>query len=209
MKGGDIMEDMEGVIKIGYGRVSTVDKQDNSLENQQKLLKEFGCEEVFFEKSSGRNDKRVEFNKCIEKCKELSKDKKVILVVVKSDRLSRKFSTLVNTINSLEEDGIAFKSLTESFDTSTIEGKLMFNILATFAEYEVNQTRERILLGLEKARSDGKTLGRKRNFELEEKVIEMYKNRSNTICFIAKSNNISEKTVYNIAKRHNLTRKIS
>lgn len=203
------MEDMEGVIKIGYGRVSTVDKQDNSLENQQKLLKEFGCEEVFFEKSSGRNDKRVEFNKCIEKCKELSKDKKVILVVVKSDRLSRKFSTLVNTINSLEEDGIAFKSLTESFDTSTIEGKLMFNILATFAEYEVNQTRERILLGLEKAKQDGKTLGRKRNFELEEKVIKMYKNRSNTIQFIAKSNNISEKTVYNIAKRHNLTRKIS
>ncbi|MGY3765230.1 recombinase family protein [Vagococcus vulneris] len=203
------MEEVKRVIKIGYGRVSTMDKQDNSLENQQQLLKEYGCEEVFFEKSSGRNDKRIEFNKCIRRCKKLAKNNQVMLIVVKSDRLSRKFSTLVNTINSLEEDGIAFKSLTESFDTSSIEGKLMFNILATFAEYEVNQTRERILLGLEKAKADGKILGRKRNIKLEEKVIEMYKNRSNTIEFIAKSNNISAKTVYNIAKRYNLSRKIS
>lgn len=57
----------------------------------------------------------------------------MVLIVVKSDRLSRKLSTLVNTIN------IAFKSLTESFDTNSIDGKLMFNVLSSFAEYEVSQ----------------------------------------------------------------------
>lgn len=202
------MEEKE-VLKIGYGRVSTTDKQDASLENQQDLLREFGCEYIYFEKSSGRNDDRKEFKKCIEKCKQLSKSYKVILVVVKADRLSRKFTTLVNTINSLEEDNIAFKSLTETFDTSTIEGKLMFNILSSFAEYEVAQTRARIKMGMEKAKKDGKLIGRQRNLEREKRVIEMYKNQSNTIKFIAKSNNISERTVYNIAKRHNLTRKIS
>lgn len=196
------------IIRIGYGRVSTTDKQDSSLENQRQLLKEFGCEHIYFEKSSGRNDDRREFNKCIRKCKELAKTNKVILTVVKSDRLSRKFSTLVNTINSLEEDGIAFKSLTETFDTSSIEGKLMFNILSSFAEYEVSQTRERIKMGLEKARKDGKKIGKQRDMEKEKRVVEMYKNRSNTIEFIAKANKISERTVYNIAKRHNLTRKV-
>lgn len=198
---------MEEIIKIGYGRVSTTDKQDASLENQQELLKEYGCKEVFFEKSSGRNDNRKQFKKCIKRCKELSKSKIVILVVVKSDRLSRKFTTLVNTVTELDDKGIKFKSLTESFDTSSNEGKAMFSMLAVFAELEVANTRERIKLGLEKAKKDGKTLGRPRNSELENKVISMYKNRSNTIQFIAKSNNISEKTVYNIAKRNGLTRK--
>lgn len=197
------------VLNIGYGRVSTVDKQKKSLENQKEKLEEFGCEYIFFEEESGRKDDRREFNKCIEKCKQLAKDHKVILVVVKSDRLSRKFSTLVNTINSLEEDNIAFKSLTENFDTSSIEGKLMFNILSSFAEYEVSQTRERIKMGIEKARKDGKQIGKKRNLEKEERVIEMYRNRNNTVDFIAKANKISTRTVYNIAKRHNLSRKIS
>lgn len=199
---------MEEIIKIGYGRVSTTDKQDASLENQQELLKRYGCKEVYFEKSSGRNDNRMEFNKCIERCKQLSKSHTIILVVIKSDRLSRKFTTLVNTVNELDEYGIRFKSLTESFDTSTNEGKAMFSMLAVFAELEVSNTRERIKLGLKKAKKDGKTLGRPRNIELENKVITMYKNCSNTIQFIAKSNNISEKTVYNIAKRNGLTRKI-
>ena len=62
---------MEEIMKIGYGRVSTTDKQDASLENQQELLKRYGCKEVYFEKSSGRNDKRMRFNKCIERCKQL------------------------------------------------------------------------------------------------------------------------------------------
>lgn len=195
-------------IKIGCGRVSTVDKQKQSLENQREKLEEYGCELIFFEEESGRKDDRREFNRCIKRCKELSKDNKVVLVVVKSDRLSRKFSTLVNTINSLEEDNIAFKSLTETFDTSTIEGKLMFNVLSSFAEYEVSQTRERIKMGIEKARKDGKQIGKKRDMEKEERVIDMYKNRSNTVEFIAKANNISTRTVYNIAKRHKLTRKL-
>lgn len=201
------MED-KPVLKIGYGRVSTTDKQDSSLENQRDLLKKFGCEYIFFEKSSGRNDDRKEFKKCIKKCKQLAKTNKVVLVVVKSDRLSRKFTTLVNTVNELNENNIAFKSLTESFDTSSIEGKLMFNILSSFAEYEVSQTRERIKMGIEKARKDGKIIGKQRNMEREKRVIEMYKNHLNTIEFIAKSNNITTRTVYNIAKRHNLTRKV-
>ncbi|MDT2830282.1 recombinase family protein [Vagococcus carniphilus] len=201
------MKDREE-IRVGYGRVSTTDKQDSSLENQRELLEEFGCNYIFFEKSSGRNDNRKEFKKCISKCKELAYDNDVVLVVVKSDRLSRKFTTLVNVVNELDNDGIKFKSLTEGFDTSKIEGKLMFNILSSFAEYEVNQTRERIKLGLEKARKDGKTLGIRRDLELEEKVVDMYKNRSNTIEFIAKSNNIATKTVYNIATRNGLSRKV-
>lgn len=203
------IEEEKEVIKIGYGRVSTVDKQKKSLENQREKLKEFGCELIFFEEESGRKDDRREFNKCIKTCKRLVKDYKVVLVVVKSDRLSRKFSTLVNTINSLEEDNIAFKSLTETFDTSSIEGKLMFNVLSSFAEYEVAQTRERIKMGMAKAKADGKILGKQRNMEREKRVVDMYKNRGNTVEFIAKSNNISVRTVYNIVRRHNLTRKIS
>lgn len=195
-------------IKIGYGRVSTMDKQDNSLENQRKLLQEFGCDMIFFEKSSGRNDERKEFQKCIEKCKDFSESNNVVLVVVKSDRLSRKFTTLVNTVMELDDLGIKFKSLTESFDTSTNEGKAMFSMLAVFAELEVANTRQRIKMGLQKAKEDGKVLGRQRDLEKEKRVIEMYKNRSNTIQFISKANGVSERTVYNIAKRHNLSRKV-
>lgn len=196
-------------IRVGYGRVSTTDRQDKSLENQQELLKEYGCEYIYFEKSSGRNDQRAEFKKSIKKAKELAKDKdvKIEYVVVKNDRLSRKFLTSILTVNDLIDNNIAYISLTESIDTSTIMGKMTFNLMASFAEFEVEQTRQRVKMGLEKARRDGKVLGRPRNIKLEKEILEMYKNSSNTIEFIAKSKGISEKTVYNIAKRNNVRRK--
>lgn len=197
------------VIKVGYGRVSTIDKQDKSLENQQEMLKKYGCDYIFFEKSSGRNDNRVEFKKSIKKAKELAKveDVKVEYIVVKNDRLSRKFLTSILTVNDLIDNNISYISLSESIDTSTIMGKMTFNLMASFAEFEVEQTRQRVKMGLEKAKRDGKTLGRPRNKTLEKEVLEMYKNNSNTISFIAESKGISEKTVYNIAKRNNMSRK--
>lgn len=63
--GGMIIMTQGTAVKIGYGRVSTIDKQDSSLENQRQLLKEYGWDHIYFEKSSGRNDDRKEFNRCI------------------------------------------------------------------------------------------------------------------------------------------------
>lgn len=192
-------------ILIGYGRVSTTDKQQASLNNQKELLEEYGCEIIFFEENSGRNDQRKEFKKCINYCIDLSeKGYKVTLAVVKSDRLSRNFATLVTTVQNLNDRGIKFKSLTESFDTTTNEGRAMFNMLAVFAELEVATIRERIKMGMERAKKEGKHIGRYRNLDIENKVVSMYKESNYTVKKIADINKISERSVHYIIKRHNI-----
>lgn len=150
------------IVRIGYCRVSTDDKQEMSLENQIQMMEQQNCNYIYSEHGSGRNDKRIEFQKMLKHIKELADDENdvVYLIVFKNDRLSRKFRTLVNTIEDLMELGINYISLIDHIDTSSIGGKMFFQILSSFNEYEVSNTRERVKIGLDKAREKGKILGR-------------------------------------------------
>lgn len=198
------------IIKIGYARVSTDDKQDLSLENQISLLKKESCQYIYAEKASGTNDKREEFLRAIEHLHSLALNKdsitEIYLVVFKNDRLSRNFRTLINTVDDLIKLGIHYISLVDNIDTSTIGGRMFFQILSSFNEYEVANTRERVKIGLEKARRDGKKLGRPAISEdVQTKVVTLYQTTDYPVKDIANKLEISKKSVYNILHQNKVS----
>jgi DNA invertase Pin-like site-specific DNA recombinase len=82
------------------------------------------------------------------------------VLVYKLDRWARSSSELILEINELVNRGIGFYSLTENLDFGTATGKLMFNLLSAFAEFERDLIRERTMDGLNRAKQQGKRLGR-------------------------------------------------
>lgn len=136
----------------GYPRVSTA-AQDPAL--QDDALKSAGCARVWTDVASGARHDRPELGKVLEQL--LPGD---TLVVWRLDRLGRSLRHLVETVTALGERGIGFRSLTESVDTTTPGGRLVFHVFAALAEFERELIRDRTLAGLEAARSRGRRGGR-------------------------------------------------
>jgi len=84
-----------------------------------------------------------------------------IVVVWKLDRLSRSLKDLIVIIERINKAGAGFKSLTESIDTTTPAGRMMMQMVGSFAEFEREMIRERTKAGLETARKEGRIGGRK------------------------------------------------
>ena len=112
-------------MKIGYARVSTTDQ---NLDLQIDALNSEGCEKIYFDKISGSTTARPQFD---EMTKQLRKGDTV--VVYKLDRLGRSLKHLVQTVEEFNEAGISFKSINDPVDTTTSQGKLIFNIFASLA----------------------------------------------------------------------------
>ena len=137
---------------VGYARVST---QDQNSALQLDALKAAGCEKVFTEKASGAQRDRPELAAALSYTR--SGDS---LVVWKLDRLARSLPQLIETVATLEDQGIGFRSLTEAIDTTTAGGKLIFHIFGALAEFERSVIRERTRAGLKAARDRGRKGGR-------------------------------------------------
>lgn len=138
---------------LGYARVST---QEQSIDLQNDALQKAGCEVIYEEKVSGKSRQRPELEICL---KALRSDD--VLVVWKLDRLARSLKDLVEIVNELEQKNVGFRSITESIDTTTAGGKLVFHIFGALAEFEHNLIRERTIAGLAAARARGRKGGRK------------------------------------------------
>src|SRR5690625_5548895 len=147
--------------KIGYARVST-DDQDLSL--QIDALEKAGCDLIYKDKASGKNRQREEFEHCLKALRTGD-----TLVVWRLDRLGRSLSDLVKIITELENNEIAFESLTEKIETRSATGKLMFHVFAALAEFERNVIRERTQAGLKAARARGKKRSEEHTSELQSR----------------------------------------
>ena len=150
---------------VGYARVST---QDQNPDLQLDALKKAGCEKVYIEKASGAQRDRPELKAAIDYMRAGD-----TLVVWKLDRLARSIKQLIETIDGLEQRDIGFKSLTETIDTTTSGGRLIFHIFAGLAEFERSIIRERTKAGLASARARGRLGGRPK--KLSETDIEAAK----------------------------------
>lgn len=95
------------------------------------------------------------------------------LVVWKLDRLGRSVKNLVDLVGELHQQGIQFKSLTDTIDTGTPSGRFFFHVMASLAEMERELTVERTRAGLEIARQLGRKGGRRR--QMTESKIESAK----------------------------------
>ena len=138
---------------IGYARVST---QDQNLELQRDALNKAGCKKIFEDKISGARADRPGLVMALEILREED-----TLVVWKLDRLGRSVKQLVGLVSNLQKQGVQFKSLTDSIDTSTPSGRFFFHVMASLAEMERELIVERTHAGLETARKYGRKGGRK------------------------------------------------
>ncbi|CUX22385.1 DNA-invertase from lambdoid prophage e14 [Agrobacterium sp. NCPPB 925] len=140
--------------RIGYARVSTVDQH---LDLQKNALRLAGCDRIFEDHGvSGSDEQRSGLSSMLKALRRGD-----VLIVWRLDRLGRSLSHLISMVETLKRRGICFISLTESIDTSSAGGQLIFHILAALAEFEKSLIRERTIAGIAAAKARGKLPGRR------------------------------------------------
>ena len=186
---------------IGYARVST---QDQHLRLQLEALKTAGCLKIFTDTISGAKHERHGLEEAIAYLREGD-----ILVVWRLDRLGRSLKDLIERLTFLHSRNIGFKSLTESIDTTTSGGKLIFHIFGALAEFERDIIRERTKAGLRAARARGKQGGRPRSPLSEEKKLrmakKMYEDETMSVGDICRGLNIPRSTFYKYVRGYSKT----
>lgn len=141
---------------VGYMRVSTSDERQ-SVDLQRDGLVAAGVDErhLHQDKASGARDDRPGLKACMGDLREGD-----VLIVWKLDRLGRSLSHLIRIVEELKKRGVAFRSLTETIDTTNVHGSFLFNLFGTLAEYERALITERVNAGLAAARRRGRKGGR-------------------------------------------------
>ncbi|MEH7452291.1 recombinase family protein [Gottfriedia acidiceleris] len=181
---------------IGYARVST---KGQDLELQIEQLEKYGCDRIYTEKESGAKSDRPELLKALDYLREGDK-----LVVYKLDRLARSTFDLHKIAKELEDRGISLVFIKEQIDFSTAAGKLMFTMLGAIAEFERDIINDRTREGRERARQQGKHLGRVGKDEKEVKrAVKLFNDRENngySVNDIVKLTGVPRATIYAKAK---------
>lgn len=150
---------MRGAI---YARVSTLDQEpENQLQELRRYVEARGWPAVEYVDRgvSGSTDRRPALDQLLADAKRRRID---VVVCWRLDRLGRSLKHLITLLDELQSLGVAFVSLAEGIDATTPAGKLQMHILGAIAEFERERIRERVLAGLQRARTQGKCLGRPR-----------------------------------------------
>ena len=121
---------------LGYARVSKGDEQSNAV--QAKALSAAGCRRIFEEAASGGRWDRPELHRMLDQLREGD-----VVVVWKLDRLSRSLKDVLHIMERIGEAGAGFRSITEAIDTTTPAGRMMMQMIGSFAEFERAMIRER------------------------------------------------------------------
>jgi DNA invertase Pin-like site-specific DNA recombinase len=140
-----------GAMKIGYARTSTVE-QIAGLEAQEHELQVTGVEKVFSERVSSAA-KREQLEAALDFCRQGD-----VLVVTKLDRLARSMTDLVGITSKLKAKGVELQVLAMDLDTSTPTGKLILNLMGSFAEFEREIMLERQREGVARAKLKASTV---------------------------------------------------
>ncbi len=149
-------------MKVGlHARVST---SDQNIETQLTILRDY-CTRIGYEVAdeyvdsgfSGKDDRRPEFERLLA---DVRQGRFAAVVVYKLDRIGRSLKHLLNLFEEFKARGIGFVSLSQNIDTTTPEGRMFLQMLMVLAQYERELIVARTLAGLERARREGKRLGR-------------------------------------------------
>jgi DNA invertase Pin-like site-specific DNA recombinase len=190
----------KGGLLLGYARVSKADDQDNAA--QVKALRLAGCKRVFEEKASGGRWDRPQLHNVLGQLREGD-----VLVVWKLDRLSRSLKDLLHIMEQVSDAGAGFRSITEAVDTTTSAGRMVMQMLGSFAEFERSMVRERTRAGLAAARDRGTRLGRpaKLSPDQQQEVIKAVRDGSKTAADAARLFGLHRSNITRLLERSNLT----
>lgn len=188
-------------MKIGYARVST---REQLLSMQVEALKEAGCIQIHEEIASGAKTARPVLDEIMRNLRESD-----TLVIWKLDRLGRNLAHLIHLTTKLIEKKVGLISLHDPIDTTTAQGRLIFGIFASLAEFERELIRERTQAGLKSARARGRKGGRPKGMSksaMEKATIAeaLYKNGTIPVKKIAEQLDISKTTLYLYLRSRNV-----
>ena len=165
-------------------------------------LKEANAEKIFEDKASGSRWDIPSLHKMIEQLREGD-----VVIVWKLDRLSRSLKDLLIIMDRIENAGAGFKSITEAIDTTCPAGRMMMQMVGSFAEFERAMIRERTKAGLESARKEGRIGGRKSklNQEQHNDIAENVLSGRKSGAQMARLYNVSEATVSRIVAKKRIS----
>jgi DNA invertase Pin-like site-specific DNA recombinase len=194
----------------GVARLALVEKSDahaprrvsksetQGTTPQIHSLKSAGCTKVFEETASGGRWDRPQLHKLLDQLR--SGD---TLVVWKLDCLSRSLKDLLAILERVKASGAKFRSLTEAIDTAGPAGRMLMQMLGSFAEFEREMIRERTRAGLKEARAEGRVPGRKPKVtaEQQKEIVEAVLSGRKTAAEIARLFKIHRATVSRFVSR--------
>ena len=154
-------------------------------------------ERIFEEHASGGRWDRSELHRLLDQLRPGD-----VVVVWKFDRLSRSLLDLLRIIEKIEAKGAGFLSLTEAIDTTTPAGRMMMQMVGSFAEFEREMIRQRTRAGLDRARREGRVGGRrpKLNPRQRREVVEMVSSGRTTAADAARLFGVHPATVGRLLK---------
>ena len=158
-----------------------------------------GCRRIFEEAASGGRWDRPELHRMLDQLRAGD-----VVVVWKLDRLSRSLKDVLHIMERIGDAGAGFRSITEAIDTTTPAGRMMMQMIGSFAEFERAMIRERTSAGIAAARAEGRVGGRRKKLdaakrrEIAESVITGRKSGAE----MARLYNISQPTVSRIVAQH-------
>lgn len=163
-----------------YARVSTANQTtDNQLHELERVAALRGWNIVATYRDDGISgakgrDQRPALDSLLKAAARREFD---LIAVWSIDRLGRSLQHLVTTVNDLHAQGAQLYFHQQTIDTTTPSGKLMFGVFSSFAEFEREMIRERIRIGVERARKEGKKLGRPSSVtdSTRAAIVELYK----------------------------------
>ena len=180
---------------IGYARVS---KNEQDTSTQAQALQSAGCEMVFHEKASGGRWDRPELHRLLGQLR-----KGDVVVVWKLDRLSRSLKDVLTIMERVQQAKSGFRSLTEAIDTTTPGGRMMMQMVGSFAEFEREMLRERTKAGLTSARREGRIGGRRSKLKPQQKkeIVRLVTKEQKTAADAARLFGVHPATVSRLLQR--------
>jgi DNA invertase Pin-like site-specific DNA recombinase len=143
---------------LGHARVSKGEEQDTRM--QETALRAAGVERLFTERASGGRWDRPALHRLLDQLRPRD-----VVIVWKLDRLSRSLKNLLHLMERIAQAGAGFRSLTEAIDTTTPAGRMLMQMVGSFAEFERAMIRERTQAGLVAARARGRIGGRRPSWD--------------------------------------------
>ncbi len=190
-----------------YARVSTVNHGQDP-ETQLRQLREyaerrgFSILREYVDHASGAKNDRAEYRAMIEAARRRQFE---VLLVWRYDRFARSMRELVNALAEFEGLGIDFVSYNEGADTTTPQGRLLFGIMASLAEFERSLIAERVRAGMQRAKAQGKHTGRPPLPEAKRRaILELLREGKMSRRAIGKKLGVSHELVRLVGKREHL-----
>lgn len=190
-------------MKIGYARVSTVGQD---YETQREILEDNGCEKIYKEKMTGTSTaQRTELKKLLD---HVRADDEVY--ITKIDRLARSITDLNKIVQQLTDKGVSVHFISEGMtfkpdDKASSMQTMMFNILGSFAQFERDLIVERTTEGRERAKKQGKHMGRPAKPKQDiKKALKLYDEKAEnkmSVTDISKVTGVPRSTIYHELKK--------